>query len=199
MPILESNHSRDPDVARIDSMAGPIATWCLVLGGVLAVLGGLALASPWAASTVIDVFCGVTLIAAGISQLAMTAGTLTYRGFWLTLVCGALSIMAGTGMLVLPEAGIDAMVVFLGLALLFESVAKLAAAFSIRKDFPWGWLLFDGMVTGLLGGILLTTKPAEAGILLGIFVGINLISSGATFAGAGWWMRRAEKLASSHA
>jgi uncharacterized membrane protein HdeD (DUF308 family) len=169
---------------------GRVSTWCFVLGGVLAVLGGLALASPWAASTVVDVFCGVTLIAAGISQLAMTAGTFTWRGFWLTLLCGALSIVAGTGMLVLPKAGVEALVVFLGLVLLFESAAKLTAAFSIREDFPWGWLLSDGILTGILGGVLLTSTPAAAGVLLGVFVGINLLSSGAMFAAAGWWMRR---------
>ncbi len=168
-----------------------ISQWSLVLGGVLAVLGGLALAAPWAASTVIDVFCGMTLIAAGVAQLAMAAGTFTWQGFWIALICGALSIVAGTGMLVLPKAGIEAMVVFLGMVLLFESVAKLAAAVSIGSKFPWGWLLFDGLFTGVLGVLLLSTKPAEAGILLGVFVGINLLSSGATFAATGWWLRRA--------
>jgi uncharacterized membrane protein HdeD (DUF308 family) len=175
-------------------LLGPVSTWCLVLGGILAVLGGLALASPWAASTVVDMFCGVTLIAAGISQLAMTAFTFTWRGFWLTLLCGSLSLVAGTGMIVLPKAGIEALVVFLGLILLFESAAKLAAAFSIRGDFPWGWLLIDGVITGLLGSVLLTSRPAAAAVLLGVFVGVNLLSSGVMFADAGLSLRRAERL-----
>jgi len=175
-------------------LLGQVSTWCLVIGGILAVLGGLAMASPWAASTVVDMFCGVTLIAAGISQLAMTAFTFTWRGFWLTLLCGTLSIVAGTVMIVLPKAGIEALVVFLALILLFESAAKLAAAFSIRGDFPWGWLLIDGLVTALLGGVLLTARPAAAGVLLGVFVGINLLSSGAMFAAAGLSLSRAERL-----
>jgi uncharacterized membrane protein HdeD (DUF308 family) len=180
----------DPD----REVFGNVSTWCLVMGGVLAVLGGLALASPWAASTVVDVFCGVTLIAAGVSQLAMTAFTFTWRGFWVTLLCGALSAVAGTGMLVLPKAGIEALVVFLGLVLLFEAAAKLAAAVSIRGSFPWGWLLCDGLLTAALGGILLTSRPAAAGVLLGVFVGINLLSSAAMFAAAGWSLRRFDRL-----
>lgn len=184
-----------PTVERAESeLLGPVSTWCLVIGGVLAVLGGLAMASPWAASTVVDMFCGVTLIAAGISQLAMTAFTFTWRGFWLTLLCGALSVVAGTVMIVLPKAGIEALVMFLALMLLFESAAKLTAAFSIRGEFPWGWLLLDAVVTGILGGVLLTAKPAAAGVLLGVFVGINLLSSGGTFAAAGLSLRRAERL-----
>jgi len=174
-------------------LQGRVSTWSFVVGGVLAALGFLALAAPWTASAVVDVFCGVSLIAAGVSQLAMTAGAYSWRGFWLTLVCGALSIAAGTGMLVLPKAGIEALVIFLAIMLLFEAAAKLTAAFSIRTDFPWGWLLCDGLVTGLLGTILLTSRPAAAGVLLGVFVGINLLSSAAMFVAAGRWLRRVER------
>jgi len=39
-----------------------VASWCFVLAGIFAVLGGLSLAAPWVAATVIAVFCGVTLL-----------------------------------------------------------------------------------------------------------------------------------------
>lgn len=172
-----------------------VAIWCFVLAGIFAVLGGVALATPWVAATVIVIFCGVTLLAAGVSQLAMAVGTYTWRGFWVMLLCGGLSTLAGAGMLALPKAGVEALVIFLGLLLTFEAAAKLAAAFTIRDGFPWGWLLFDGVVTGILGGILLTSSPAAAGVLLGIFVGINLLSSAATFLAVGLHLRRAGRLA----
>ena len=172
-----------------------ISSWSLGLAGVLGLLGVLALVSPWAAAGVVDAVCGFSLIAAGLSQLAMSAGTFTWRGFWIGLFCGGLSIVAGTGMLVLPKAGIEALVLFLGLVMLFEAVAKRAAAFTIRGGFPWGWLLVDGVVTGALAAVLLTCRPAEAGVLLGVFVGVNLLSTAFTCAAAGLWMRRADRLA----
>lgn len=172
-----------------------VAIWCFVLGGIFAVLGGLALAAPWVAATVIAVFCGITLLAAGVSQLAMAISTYTWRGFWIMLLCGGLSTLAGAGMLTLPAAGVEALVIFLGLLLSFEAAAKIAAAFAIRDGFPWGWLLLDGAITGLLGGILLTSSPAAAGVLLGIFVGINLLSSSATFLAMGMHLRRTGRLA----
>lgn len=177
-------------LASDDDMIARLSTWSLVLAGILAVLGGLALTAPWAASTVVDALCGIALVAAGISQLVMTMGTYSWRGFWLTLLCGTLSVMAGSGMLVLPAAGITALVTFLGIMLLFESTAKIVAAFSIREHYPWGWLLVDGAVTGILGLILVSSRPAEAGILLGVFVGISLLSSALLFASAGLWLRR---------
>jgi len=113
-------------------IASQIASWCLGLGGVLAVLGILAIAAPWVASTVIDYLCAGTLIAAGISQLGMAAGTWTWRGFWLTLVCGALSVVAGVAMLAIPVEGIHALVTFLGILIVLQAAAKLTAAFSSR-------------------------------------------------------------------
>jgi len=167
-----------------------VATWCLGLGGVLAALGILAIAAPWAASTVIDYLCGGTLVAAGLSQLGAAAGTWTWRGFWLVLVCGALSIVAGVAMLAIPVEGIHALATFLGIVILLEALAKLAAAFSVPGEFPRGWILFDGILTAVLGVILLTSPAAQAGVYLGVLIGINLLSSGISTAAAGLWLRR---------
>ena len=90
--------TESPSVSRI-------ATWCLILGGILAALGTLSLMTPWVAAKVVAVFCGISLLVAGVSQVAMAVGTYTWKGFWITLVCGGLSAMAGIGMLILPEAG----------------------------------------------------------------------------------------------
>lgn len=175
-------------------LAAKVSRWSLIVGGLLALLGFLAVAAPWAAATAVAVLCGVALVTAGASQIAMTAGTFTWRGFWLTLACGVLSIVAGVGMLVLPQAGVEALVTFLAIVLLFEAAAKLSAAFVVPSGFPWGWLLLDGVLTAILGGILLTAKPAAAEVLLGIFVGVNLLSSSALFLGAGWSLSQAGKL-----
>ena len=182
MPTVDSHR---------DELSLPrIATWSLSLGGVLAVLGILAIAAPWVASTVIDYLCAAALMAAGISQLGMAAGTWTWRGFWLALVCGTLSVVAGASMLAIPVEGIHALVTFLGIVILLEAAAKLTAAFSIPRDFPRGWILFDGLVTAVLGGILLTSPASRAGIYLGTLIGINLLSSGIASAAAGLSIRK---------
>jgi uncharacterized membrane protein HdeD (DUF308 family) len=166
-----------------------IEHWLLVVGGCLAALGVLALAAPWVASKVVNFLVAGSLIAGGVSQLGMAASTFTWRGFWLALICGVLSIVAGTAMLAIPVEGVHALVTFLGLLILFEAAAKLAAACTVPRDFPWGWLLLDGVVTAVLGGVLLTARPEQAGVLLGIIVGINLLSSGIAFLASGLWLR----------
>ena len=167
-----------------------VGTSVLRLGVVLVILGILALLAPWGAATAIDVACGVALATAGLAQIFLSASAFDWRGFWLSLVCGAFSLMAGTAMLAIPRAGIEAIVVFVGLALLLEAAAKLTAAWTFRDAFAWGWLLADGLLTAVLGAILLTTRPEDAGTLLGVLVGINLLSSGLTFTATGWRLRQ---------
>ncbi len=159
------------------------------LGVALTGLGILAVAVPWAAATFVDFMVGGSLIAAGVTQLAAAASTFTWRGFWLTVLCGGLSLVAGTAMLAIPAEGVHAMTTFIGLVLLFEAAAKLTAAFSLPRDFPWGWLLADGLITAVLGGMLLMSPTPQSGVFLGTLIGINLLVSGASFLGSGLWLR----------
>jgi uncharacterized membrane protein HdeD (DUF308 family) len=166
-----------------------LAKWSMGLGGVLIVLGLASIVAPWVAAAAVAAFCGITLVVGGASQVAMTAGTFTWQGFWLTLVTGVLAIMLGVAMLLMPHEAAGALVIFLAIMLLLEASAKLSAAMLVGYEFPRGWLLFDGVVTAALGIILLVSEPAAKEVLLGIFVGINLLSSGITFAAAGWSLR----------
>lgn len=166
-----------------------LASWSMGLGGVLIVLGIAALIAPWVATEVVVAFCGITLVIAGASQVGMTALTFTWRGFWLTLVSGVLATMLGVAMLLMPHAAAGALVIFLAIMLLMEASAKISGSFLVGSEFPWGWLLFDGIVTAALGIVLLVSDLEDKGVLLGIFIGINLLSSGITFVGGGWSLR----------
>jgi uncharacterized membrane protein HdeD (DUF308 family) len=181
--LAEARESRGP----LERMC----SWCLGVGGLLLLLGIVAIAAPWAASKVVAWVVGAALLAAGLSQLGMAAGTYTYRGFWLTLVCGALALVAGTAMFAIPGVGIHALVTFLGVIILFEAAAKLLAAFSVPREFPRGWLLLDGVVTAVLGGILLMASEPQAALFLGVIVGINLVTSGVALLASRAWLRRA--------
>lgn len=171
---------------------GPISrlkTRLIWLGVGLTLVGILAIAVPWGVATFVDFMVAGSLLAAGVIQLGAAASTYSWRGFWLTVLCGGLSLVAGTAMLAIPAEGVHAMTTFIGLVLLFEAAAKLTAAFSLSRDFPWGWLLADGLITAVLGGMLLMSTTPQSGVLLGTLIGINLLASGAAFLGSGLWLR----------
>lgn len=173
---------------------GPIASlrnWSFGLGMLLVLLGVAALARPLIPSLTVNFFIGGLLIAAGVMRIVSAFGTYTWRGFWLSLLCGVLSLVSGTAMLALPGVGVEALVVFLGILILFEAAAKLTAAFSVPRDYPWGWILVDGLITAVLGGILFAASPAQAALYLGVIIGIHLLTSGVALLGAGAWLKQA--------
>jgi uncharacterized membrane protein HdeD (DUF308 family) len=168
-----------------------LRNWSFGLGLLLTALGIAALARPLIPSLTINLFIGALLIAAGAMRVVSAFGTYSWRGFWLSLLCGALSLAAGTAMLKWPADGIMALVAFLGILLLFEAAAKLTAAFSVPRDYPWGWILVDGLITAVLGGILFMAGPEQATLYLGVIVGLHLLTSGIALFAAGVWLKRA--------
>jgi len=179
---MELSHHRHGLVAELKSRF----IW---LGIALAALGAVAIAAPWIPALTVDFLVAGALIAAGATQLATAAGTFTWRGFWLTVLCGTLSLVAGAAMIAFPGEGVRALTFFIGLILLFEAAAKLTAAFSLSRDFPWVWVLLDGLVTAVLGGMLVMSRVEQSGIYLGLLIGINLLVSGGSFLGAGLWLK----------
>ncbi|MDA1040264.1 MAG: DUF308 domain-containing protein [Planctomycetota bacterium] len=168
-----------------------LRNWSLGVGVVLVLLGVACFARPLVPSLTITFLIGAMLLAGGILRIVAAFGMYSWKGFWLTLLCGALSVVSGTAMLSLPGVGIEALVVFLGLLIMFEAAAKIAGAFSMPSGFPWGWLLADGIITGILGGILFTASPDQAPTFLGLIIGAHLLASGVMLLGTGVWLHRA--------
>jgi len=176
-----------------------LRNWSFGVGALLVLLGIGAFARPLIPSLTIDLFIGGLLVAAGTMRIIAAFGTYTWKGFWIMLLCGALALVSGTAMLALPGVGIEALVVFLGVLILFEAGGKLAAAFSVPRDYPWGWLLLDGVVTAALGAILFMAAPEQAAVYLGVIIAIHLIASGAMLLGAGVWLNRANARRAAYA
>ena len=61
-----------------------------------------------------------------------------------------------------------------------EGIFQIAGAIQHRDAFPgtWGWLLMSGVADLLLAAMIIFGWPATASWVLGLFVGINLITSG---------------------
>jgi len=47
------------------------------------------------------------------------------------------------------------------------------------------WLLLDGLATLVIGGVLVIAPAGNAGTMLGVLVGMNLLASGISFLAGG--------------
>jgi len=161
--------------------ANPTLRW--ITAGLLLVAAGLAIALPFISATVLTLAIGGVAISAGIAQIlrigsAADGGSKLFRA-----LAGVFYGVSGFWILLYPVASEVSLTLFAGLLLLVEGVMELAGAAASSSPAK-GLVLVDGLVTAILGGMLVLEWPSDSlwavGTLLGIslfFSAINLFSS----------------------
>lgn len=151
------------------------ATWALVLG-VLLIIGGIAaMTSPLLAGSAVALMVGWLLLISGVFQVLFA--------FWakagvMALVLGVLTTLAGGYLVANPGVAIASLVMFLALYLLLSGVSEAVLAFAARPEAGWGWLLFNAVVSILLGAVMFFQFPLTGAIALGLLLGFKLLATG---------------------
>jgi uncharacterized membrane protein HdeD (DUF308 family) len=167
------------------------AGWGIFLGILTAALGVLLLAYPLATATATAVLIGCVLIVAGVVELVLALRSHTVGSFFLRLLLGVVYGMAGVLLLVFPLWGVAVLTVVLGVMLLFEAGLAIVLGFEMRPASGWGWFLFDGVITLILGVLILAHWPASAIWAIGTLVGAAILVRGITRIGLSAGLRRA--------
>ncbi|OAN76433.1 hypothetical protein A8B78_02810 [Jannaschia sp. EhC01] len=147
-------------------------------GVVMIALGVAALAVPWVTSLVVSIFIGWLLAIAGIASMI---GSMALRGtglFAWQVLAGLASFVAGLLLLIYPAQGLVALTALVALVLLLTGAAQGAFAFWMRPLPGWIWGLLSALVSIVLGVVILASLPEASAIVLGIFVGIDFLSTG---------------------
>ena len=154
--------------------------WILALGIVLIVVGTMAVAMPFAGSLASVVFLAALLLMGGIAQLVGAFWTRDWSGFFLSLLMGVLYLVLGTMFLRHPGGALQAMTLLLACVLMVSGLFRILG--SLMYQFPhWGWTLVGGAINLLLGIYIYSQWPLDSLIVLGLFVGIDLIFTGWTW------------------
>lgn len=169
--------SLDPEVKE-----GLRKNWrVLMLVGVLAIfIGSLAILVPAVASVGTAIFIGwVLLIVGGVliaaAFSAHSIGTLVLRLAW-----AILTVIVGLWLIVEPHDGTLTLTLVLGIYFLFMGLTRITAAFVSRGRPNAGLLGLNGVVSLLIGILILAKFPSSADWAIGLLVGIDLIFAGWT-------------------
>ena len=167
------------------------STWYLLQGGLMVVAGVVALLYPFFASTAIVLILGWLLIFAGVVQGIGLIGAGNVPHYWLQLISAVIAILVGVLMLRQPDSGLMIITALLIVYFMVEGIAKVIFALTIRPFPNWGWVLGAGMVGILLAVYLWANLPVDSAWVLGILLGILLISEGAALTYLAWRVRSA--------
>lgn len=151
--------------------------WLLVLGICLLILGTLAVLDTVLATTVSMLLLGGILLIAGVVE-AVQAFRHRHGGhLFLHALNAVLSIVVGAMLLSSPMAG--AVIMTLLLAVYFTVAGIFRIVITLRMRTPaWGWALFDGILTLILGILIWADWPFSGLWVVGLFIGIDLIIVG---------------------
>jgi uncharacterized membrane protein HdeD (DUF308 family) len=143
-------------------------------------------------ATVASVFVvGVMMIIAGVAEVFNAFQIKSWGKFLVWALLGVLYIIAGFFAFENPLLAAAVLTLVLGASLVASGLVRIFLAFSMKRESPWIWVALSGVITLLLGGIILAHWPVSSVYTLGIFLGIDLIFAGASWIGLGFGLRRA--------
>jgi hypothetical protein len=101
----------------------------------------------------------------------------TASGFPRTVI-GLLGVAAGLLMVSRPLIGLVTMTMLLAVYFLVDGLSEIIAAFKIKPDRGWGWVLFNGIIAVLLGLMIWRQWPVSGAWAIGVLVGIHILMTG---------------------
>lgn len=151
--------------------------WYLALGIVLIVLGTIAIGSTFVMTIASVFFFGWLLIIGGIMEVIHAFWHKRWAGFFLDLLTGILYVVAGWMMVTNPAESALLLTLIIAMFLVFEGVFRIVAALAARYP-HWGWVMFNGIISLILGIMIWRQWPYSGLWVIGLFVGIEMLLNG---------------------
>jgi len=153
--------------------------WSMIWGIIMFLCGLLAIALPLATSIGIIIVLGWLILLSAIAHLIFIFHSHSSIGgvIWKLLLAvfyGAI----GFYMVMNPLLGVATVTIVLAIFLFCEGAVEIAFYFHIRRAPHALWVLFDGIVTLILGFMIWAHWPSSLAWVLGTLIGISLMFSG---------------------
>jgi uncharacterized membrane protein HdeD (DUF308 family) len=171
---------------RTELAVGSLRAFTLAEGILLLVLGVLALVFPVIASAWVTVVVALAFLVGGIvgwvNNLNRSRRLSKWHCFW-RLVVSSLFVLTGAWIIQQCGSGrclvqVAALAFAIGIVFLLEGVVTAIVSLSHRQMGGWGWGLANGIVTFILGLLILSMPGLSQLTVLGILVGISFLFSG---------------------
>jgi len=156
-----------------------------IFGVIAIILGILAMLMPGLTGISVVFFLGLLVLVAGIVRIIWASQAGSFGKGLLMFAIGGLTLLCGIALVANPLFGSGVLTIMLALYFILDGIFEVVAGIKLGPGSGWGWMLFGGIVSILLGIMLWGQFPLSGawaiGILLGIklfFVGLIMITGG---------------------
>ncbi len=151
--------------------------WFLAFGIALLLLGAAAVARSFAATVVTMLFFGWLLVFASAIEIGQAILVGHWAGFFYHLLSAVLFGIAGFILIARPLISAEAITILIATLFLASGIFQLIAAVAVATP-GRGWQALDGIITFVLGLLVLAQWPASGFWVIGLLVGIDLVFYG---------------------
>jgi uncharacterized membrane protein HdeD (DUF308 family) len=188
-----TDRSGPPSLAESMKALHARSGWVIAFAIVALLAGVVALGSVVAATESAVLIVGLMMLVAGFAEIFTAFTAKGWGRFFYWLVLGALYMIAGLICLQNPFAAATILTLALGIALIVSGLLRIFLATQMRHGTPWGWVVFSGLLSFLLGLMIVAHWPYSSFYVLGIFLGIDLVFIGSSWLAMGLALRRASE------
>lgn len=169
-----------------DTSAAAPPTWVRILLGLVLIAAGIFVLGDITPATLVStLFIGAMAIVAGGFEIIHAFWTKGWGGFAWQILLGVIYVAFGIVLLNQPVTGALVVTYALGLMLLISGIVR--AFISVSHWQNAGWLMLLSGVFGILAGLVIITGFPMSGLwVLGLVLGIDLISHGVAWLTYAW-------------
>jgi uncharacterized membrane protein HdeD (DUF308 family) len=156
-----------------------------IFGIIAIILGILCLLAPVLTGVWTLTLMGLFVLAAGIVRMIWAFQAGSFGKGLLMFAIGGLTLLCGIALVANPLFASGVLTVMLAVYFIFDGISEIVGGIRLRPGSGWGWMLFGGIVSILLGIMIWAQFPLSGvwaiGILLGIklfFVGLIMVMGG---------------------
>jgi len=98
--------------------------------------------------------------------------------FVLQVILGIFYVGAAGVLLKRPFEGLVTLTLIAGILIFIDGVIQVIGAFDMKPLYGWTWGLFSGILAIILGILIWSNWPQSSEWVLGLLIGVNLITNG---------------------
>ena len=165
--------------------------WTVAFGLLLSLAGAIALGSMTLTTLSSVFFVGAAMIVSGVVEVAHGFAMRSWRKFFLWLAIGVLYIVAGAGVIQNPLLAAGVFTLMIGGSLIASGFVRGYLAFQLPDTAPRIAIAISGVLSLLLGAVILAQWPVSSLWVIGAFLGVDLFFAGMSWVGVGVSLKNA--------
>jgi uncharacterized membrane protein HdeD (DUF308 family) len=163
--------------------------WFVAVGVVLTLLGIAGLVFVGATTLLAVIFIGWFFLVGGVLEITHAILRKGWQGFWLDLLSGVLTTLAGLFVLLRPAEGATILTMLLGILFVIGGILRIGVGLATRNPYS-GWFVLQGVVSLILGGMIIAQWPESAIWVIGTLLAIDLLLTGLRLISFGFEARK---------